>query len=111
MSTWLLCHRPADLTAQVDDGTTEAKIAAGLLADIQTRVLLHQQHLRGTARGGFQSQCTCAGKSVDAAPAGQVLAQPVEQGFADPGSRRLFEVIDEVPAVLERPRLLRIARI
>ncbi len=41
-STWLVCHRPADLTAQVDDGTAAAKIAAGLLADAQTRVVLRQ---------------------------------------------------------------------
>ncbi len=41
-STWLLCHRPSDLTAQADDGTADAKIAAGLLADLQTRVLLRQ---------------------------------------------------------------------
>lgn len=42
VSTWLICHRPADLTAQTDDGTADAKIAAGLLSDIQTRVLLRQ---------------------------------------------------------------------
>jgi type IV secretory pathway VirB4 component len=42
VSTWLVCHRPADLTAQSDDGTADAKIAAGLLSDIQTRVLLRQ---------------------------------------------------------------------
>jgi hypothetical protein len=38
----LVCHRPSDLTAQSDDGTANAKIAAGLLSDIQTRVLLRQ---------------------------------------------------------------------
>ena len=38
----LVCHRPRDLTAQNDDGTAAAKIAAGLLADIETRVLLRQ---------------------------------------------------------------------
>jgi type IV secretory pathway VirB4 component len=42
VSTWLVCHRPADLTAQADDGTADAKIAAGLLSDIQTRVLMRQ---------------------------------------------------------------------
>ena len=31
VSTVLVCHRPADLTAQADDGTATAKIAAGLL--------------------------------------------------------------------------------
>lgn len=41
-STWLICHRPADLTAQADDGTSDAKIAAGLLGDIQTRIILRQ---------------------------------------------------------------------
>ncbi|MGE3448820.1 MAG: VirB4 family type IV secretion system protein [Microbacteriaceae bacterium] len=42
VSTWLVCHRPADLTAQTDDGTATAKIAAGLLSDIQTRILFRQ---------------------------------------------------------------------
>lgn len=42
VATVLVCHRPADLTAQTDDGTTAAKIAAGLLSDIQTRVLFRQ---------------------------------------------------------------------
>jgi hypothetical protein len=42
VSTWLLCHRPADLTAQADDGTSTAKIAAGLLSDIQTRIIFRQ---------------------------------------------------------------------
>lgn len=42
VSTWLICHRPADLTAQADDGTATAKIAAGLLSDIQTRVVFRQ---------------------------------------------------------------------
>jgi hypothetical protein len=41
-STWLVCHRPSDLTAQADDGTAAAKIAAGLLADAQTRVVFRQ---------------------------------------------------------------------
>jgi uncharacterized protein (TIGR00730 family) len=31
----------------------------------------------------------------------------IAQGFADPGSRRLFEVLDDVPAVLERLKTLR----
>jgi type IV secretory pathway VirB4 component len=42
VATVLVCHRPSDLTAQSDDGTATAKIAAGLLSDIQTRVLLRQ---------------------------------------------------------------------
>jgi type IV secretory pathway VirB4 component len=42
VSTWLICHRPADLTAQADDGTADAKIAAGLLSDIQTRIVFRQ---------------------------------------------------------------------
>jgi type IV secretory pathway VirB4 component len=42
VATVLVCHRPSDLTAQHDDGTASAKIAAGLLSDIQTRVLLRQ---------------------------------------------------------------------
>jgi len=42
VSTWLICHRPADLTAQSDDGTATAKISAGLLSDVQTRIILRQ---------------------------------------------------------------------
>ena len=42
MATWLVCHRPSDLTAQADDGTAVAKIAGGLLSDVQTRII-HRQ--------------------------------------------------------------------
>ena len=42
VSTWLVCHRPADLTSQSDDGTAIAKISAGLISDIQTRIILRQ---------------------------------------------------------------------
>jgi type IV secretory pathway VirB4 component len=35
-------HRLADLRAQADDGTATAKIAAGLLADTQTRIIFRQ---------------------------------------------------------------------
>lgn len=35
-------HRISDLSAQADDGTATAKIAAGLLADTQTRVVFRQ---------------------------------------------------------------------
>ena len=42
VSTWLICHRPADLTAQSDDGTATAKISAGLLSDVQTRIIFRQ---------------------------------------------------------------------
>jgi hypothetical protein len=37
-----VAHRPSDLGAQADDGTATAKIAAGLLADAATKVLLRQ---------------------------------------------------------------------
>jgi type IV secretory pathway VirB4 component len=42
VSTWLVCHRPSDLTAQADDGTADAKIAAGLISDLQTRIVFRQ---------------------------------------------------------------------
>lgn len=42
VATVLVVHRTADLSAQSDDGTSASKIAAGLLSDIQTRVLLNQ---------------------------------------------------------------------
>jgi hypothetical protein len=37
-----IAHRASDLGAQADDGTATAKIAAGLLADAATKVLLRQ---------------------------------------------------------------------
>lgn len=40
VGTILVCHRPSDLTAQTDTGTSAHQIAQGLIADCQTRVLL-----------------------------------------------------------------------
>ena len=37
-----IVHRLSDLRAQADDGTATSKVAAGLLADTQTRVLFRQ---------------------------------------------------------------------
>ena len=37
-----IAHRPSDLGAQADDGTSTAKIAVGLLADAATKILLRQ---------------------------------------------------------------------
>lgn len=37
-----VAHRIADLRAQSDDGTAAAKVASGLLADTQTRILFRQ---------------------------------------------------------------------
>ncbi|HWL43138.1 MAG TPA: hypothetical protein VNQ73_09350 [Ilumatobacter sp.] len=37
-----IAHRPSDLAAQADDGTATAKIAAGLLADSATKIILRQ---------------------------------------------------------------------
>jgi hypothetical protein len=37
-----IAHRPSDLAAQADDGTATAKIAAGLLADTATKIVLRQ---------------------------------------------------------------------
>jgi type IV secretory pathway VirB4 component len=37
-----VAHRPSDLAAQADDGTSTAKIAAGLLADSATKIILRQ---------------------------------------------------------------------
>lgn len=42
IATVFVLHRASDFTAQTDDGTASSKIAAGLLSDIQTRVLLRQ---------------------------------------------------------------------
>jgi type IV secretory pathway VirB4 component len=37
-----VAHRPTDLAAQADDGTATAKMAAGLLADTATKIVLRQ---------------------------------------------------------------------
>jgi len=37
-----IAHRPSDLAAQADDGTSTAKIAAGLLADTATKIVMRQ---------------------------------------------------------------------
>jgi len=37
-----IAHRPSDLGAQADDGTATAKIAAGLLADSATKIIMRQ---------------------------------------------------------------------
>jgi type IV secretory pathway VirB4 component len=42
VSNLLVLHRLSDLRAQADDGTAASKIAGGLLADAQTRVLFRQ---------------------------------------------------------------------
>jgi uncharacterized protein (TIGR00730 family) len=47
--------------------------------------------------------CNVAGSAV---PLISVIDHAIDQGFADPTCRRLFEVIDGVPAVLERLRTL-----
>ena len=40
--TSAIAHRASDLVAQSDDGTATAKIAAGLLADSATKIILRQ---------------------------------------------------------------------
>ena len=42
-----------------------------------------------------------------AEPLVATIDHAIAQGFADPGSRQLFEVLDDVPAVLERLKTLR----
>jgi len=42
VATVAIIHRPADLTAQTDDGSSTAKIARGIIADTQTRIIFRQ---------------------------------------------------------------------
>ena len=74
VSTMLVCHRPADLTAQSDDGTADAKIAAGLLSDIQTRVIfrqpLDQVPIARELFGLTEREAAWVGQLVAAAPCG-----------------------------------------
>lgn len=37
-----IAHRPSDLAAQADDGTSTSKIASGLLADTATKIVMRQ---------------------------------------------------------------------
>ena len=48
----------------------------------QLAVALQQHHLGRAARGGLEAERPAAGEGIQAAPALQVLSQPVEQGFA-----------------------------
>ena len=82
-STWLLCHRPSDLTAQADDGTADAKIAAGLLADLQTRVLHAPTHR--PAPGRRRTVRTCRTRNPDPRP---TRARPGPVATAEPRRRR-----------------------
>jgi uncharacterized protein (TIGR00730 family) len=47
--------------------------------------------------------CNVAGSAV---PLVAMIDHAIEQGFADPGCRKLFELIEGVPAVLERLQTL-----
>ena len=60
----------------------------GAQAGCQARVLLAQQHLDGTTRGGLEAQRAAAGEGVEAAQPGQVLTQPVEERLAHAVGRR-----------------------
>jgi len=51
------------------------------------RVAFDQHHLPGAARRGLQPQCAGAGIQVEASPAVEALAQPVEQRLAHPVGR------------------------
>lgn len=47
----LITHRLSDLNAQADSGTSASKVAEGLLADVQTRVVFRQATDQLTATG------------------------------------------------------------
>ena len=93
VSTWLVCHRPADLTAQADDGTAVAKIAAGLLSDIQTR-----DHLPPTPRPGRASPPRCSPSPNANAPGSANSSAAGPCG----GSQRRGAVVHTVLTAAER---------
>jgi peptide/nickel transport system ATP-binding protein len=70
--------------------------------------LLDHQHMGCAARSGLQTQHAGASKRIHTAPARQVLAQPVEQGFAHTARRRaqtrLIQPIFQDPATSLSPR-------
>jgi type IV secretory pathway VirB4 component len=63
-----ITHRPSDLAAQADDGTSTAKIAAGLLADAATKIVLRQApdqlEAAATAFGLTEPERTIVGQLV-----------------------------------------------
>ena len=69
---------------QPDDALRAQLLDAALQAAGDGGVLFDHVHAGGPPGGGFEAQGAAAGKQVDAAPAGEVLPQPVEQGLADP---------------------------
>lgn len=67
-----IAHRPSDLAAQADDGTATAKIAAGLLADTATKVVLRQA----------PDQLAAAGELLGFTPAEQAVVGHLVRGRA-----------------------------
>jgi hypothetical protein len=59
-----VAHRLSDLSAQTNDGTATAKVARGLLADTQTRVVFHQ------APGEVREAPKCCRPCAKARPSG-----------------------------------------
>ena len=69
----LVCHRPKDLSAQNDDGTASAKIAGGLLADIETRILLRQPDEEVPAMAGLFELSAREQAILTALPTGRAI--------------------------------------
>ena len=69
-------------------GSRFQALARFIEAPYQCAVALQQHDFGGAARGGLEAERARAGECVQAAPAGQVLAEPVEERHADPVRRR-----------------------
>jgi len=67
-----IAHRASDLAAQADDGTATAKIAAGLLADTATKIVLRQA----------PDQLAAAGDLVGLTPAERAVVGHLVRGRA-----------------------------
>jgi hypothetical protein len=71
----LVAHRISDLQATGDDGTTEQKLAGGLLADTETRVVFGQPATEARATAAALGLGTRAAETIAQLPRGIALWQ------------------------------------
>lgn len=79
-----LAREPGEDITRHDVDHAGAQLVAHRVQGAQRgRMAFHQRDPRRAARGGLEAERAGTGEEIGAAPAGQVLAQPVEQGLAN----------------------------